>query len=383
MRADFERRQEGNVTVYVTVGLLGMFALMALATETGRVMEARSSLQTATDSAALAATGALLTTNFTVVDTVAADAAAKSYGAQHGVEGSALSYRSADIVPGSWDQSTNLFTPQPGVTDPNIVRAVRVTGRRDAALNGPLPAIFGRVVGVNDFNVQSTATGYIGWAGSGGPGTVDLPIAIDCCAIAGSTCSNNYCSTIQSSPPNPCPRTSDGVMVTCLEFFATGNQNACWTEFNPSSSSVSSSGLQGVVQNGNPGTIGDVPIYLDNGTKTPIVREISDKFYGQGAYSGNPAGTDTNGDGVSDSWVLGFPTVTCQNPSPHCAGGTTADINGFVCFDLQEVETTPGKIIRGQFLCPTDSRCAGVASGLGPGGTVVGGLSAQWPVLVE
>jgi hypothetical protein len=377
------RRDRGTVMAFLVVGLLGLFAFVALATESSRVLSARNQLRTGTDSAALAGTGALLTNNFTVVDTNAATLAAQNYGAQHAVAASLLSYATSDIEMGSWDLATRTFTPQPGSTDPNLVRAVRVRGRRDATLNGRLPSIFGRVVGIDGFDIDVSAVGYIGWAGTAGPGTVDLPIVIDCCAIAGPSCSDDYCQTIQSSPPNPCPRASDGVTVTCLEFFATTNQNACWTEFDPSSPSINSPGLQDIVEDGNPIEIGDDPIYLDNGTKTPVVDEIYEKFHGVGAYAADgPAGTDTNGDGVVDSWVIGFPTVECQTGT-HCAGGSQADINGFVCFDLQEVEVTPSKVLRGQFLCATDSRCAGLSTGKGPGGTIVGSTSAQWPVLVQ
>jgi hypothetical protein len=377
------RRDRGTVMAFLVVSLVGLFAFVALATESSRVLSARNQLRTGTDSAALAGTGALLTNNFSVVDTNAATLAAQNYGAQHAVAGDMLSYATSDIEMGSWDLTTRSFTPQPGSTDPNLVRAVRVRGRRDATLNGRLPSIFGRVVGIDGFDVGVTAIGYIGWAGTSGPGTVDLPIVIDCCAIAGPSCSNDYCQTIQSSPPNPCPRQRDGVMVSCLEFFATTNQNACWTEFDPNSPSVNTPGLRDIVDNGNPGEIGEDPIYLDNGTKTPVVDEIYEKFHGVGAYAADgPAGTDTNGDGVVDSWVIGFPTVECQTGT-HCAGGSQADINGFVCFDLQEVEVTPSKVLRGQFLCATDSRCAGLSTGKGPGGTIVGSTSAQWPVLVQ
>jgi hypothetical protein len=42
---------------------------------------------------------------------------------------------------------------------------------------------------------------------------------------------------------------------------------------------------------------------------------------------------------------------------------------------------TPDKIIKGTFLCPADPRCG--TDGLGPGGTVPGAISAQYPVIVN
>ena len=53
----------------------------------------------------------------------------------------------------------------------------------------------------------------------------------------------------------------------------------------------------------------------------------------------------------------------------------------FICFDLHEVIVTPDKIIKGDFLCPTDPRCD--TTGLGPGGSVPGAISAQYPVIVD
>jgi hypothetical protein len=134
-----------------------------------------------------------------------------------------------------------------------------------------------------------------------------------------------------------------------------------------------------IIEGGNPQTIeGDV--YLDNGDKVPVIREIRDRFEGRGGYN-QPAGTDTDGNGIVDSWVVVLPVVECQNPGTHCASGSPQTIVGFVCFDVHEVLVTPQKIIKGTFLCPTDPRCDG--DGLGPGGSVPGGLSADFPVIVN
>ena len=123
------------------------------------------------------------------------------------------------------------------------------------------------------------------------------------------------------------------------------------------------------------------PIYIDNGTKTPVIDDIADRFYGNGNYSGNPNGTDTDGDGISDSWVVVLPVIECQNPGDQCAGHDAQEIKGFVCFDMHEVEVTPDKIIKGDFICPTDPRCN--QNGFRPGGGLAGGISASFPVLVR
>jgi hypothetical protein len=173
---------------------------------------------------------------------------------------------------GSWDFGTRNFTPLPGSTDPDLVRAVRARTRRDDSVNGPVQTILGKAVGVDSIPVNTEAVAHWGFAGGGGPGVVDLPITIDCCAISGDTpgsaCTQNYCDTVSSQIPNPCPLSGGGT-ATCLEFYATPEQNACWTVFEPDNPAVSTSDLRDVIGAGNPHDIGGEPIYLDNGTKIP------------------------------------------------------------------------------------------------------------------
>jgi hypothetical protein len=138
-----------------------------------------------------------------------------------------------------------------------------------------------------------------------------------------------------------------------------------------------------IVNSSNPIEVGSEPVYVDNGTKTPVVDIISQKFYGTGEYYGNPSGTDTDGDGISDSWVVGLPVIECQNPGPNCASGDPQEIVGGVCFDINEVRVTPEKVIKGRFLCPGDPRYStDCGLGSGPGGDDFG-VRAQRPVLVD
>jgi hypothetical protein len=127
-----------------------------------------------------------------------------------------------------------------------------------------------------------------------------------------------------------------------------------------------------IVENGNPEVI-DGPIYLDNGTKTPVVRDIEAKF--------QELGSDTDGDGIVDSWFVTLPVVECQNPGDQCASGNTQAIVGFLCMNIREVLVTPEKIIKGDFVCSTDPRCD--KPGFGPGGTLIGSYSSAFPVIVD
>jgi Flp pilus assembly protein TadG len=377
-------REEGSALLFVTIGLLVLLAFAAWATETSRVWQAKTQLQAAADASSLAGVGNLLTNNFTTVDEAAARTAATSYGPHHKALDTPITIAATDVDAGSWDMATRNFTPLPGSNDPAQVRAVRVRTRRDDSVNGPVQTILGKVVGVDSIPVNTEAVAYWGLAGSGEPGVVDLPITIDCCAISGNTpasaCTQHYCETVSSERPNPCPLES-GVTTTCLEFYATPEQNACWTVFDPDGPAVSTSDLRDVIEDGNPHEIEGDPIYIDNGTKTPAIRDIRDRFLGLGNFAPDPAGTDTDGDGVIDSWVVVLPVVECQNPGDHCASGDPAEIKSFICFDIHEVIPTPDGLIKGDFLCPTDPRCDN--EGLGPGGDIPGTLSSAYPVIVD
>jgi hypothetical protein len=383
------RAERGNVLVFVTLALIALFGFAAWSTETGQAWTARGQLQAASDSAALAGAGELIDPNANLPsDPGAAIAAAQAFGLENKSIGVAIDIPAGDIATGHWSTTTRTFTPLPGSTDRTQVRAVRLLGRRDGTANGPIPTVLGRIMGVDSIAVNTEAVGYIGFAGLMPPGSALLPIAIDCCEIAGSACNNDYCQQIASNPPNPTalPAGADhaGRVVTAFEFQSTPEQNACWTEFDADSSSVSATGLQDIVRNGNPVTVGGQPIYVDNGTKTPVITEIRDRFLGQGAYSGNPAGSDTDGNGKIDSWLVPLPIVECQNPGPHCASGSAQKVVGVACFDLQWAVAGSVKKIYGEFVCPSDPRFESSACGVGfgPGGDVPT-IDAQYPVLVD
>jgi Flp pilus assembly protein TadG len=388
MRSRPPKREQGSVLIFTAIGAFALIALTALALETGQAWSAKSQLQAATDASALAAAGSLLVDDGAVADPAAATSAAQEYGPQHKVIGTPVELLEADIETGSWDLTTRTFTPLPGSTDADVVRAVRVVGRRDETQNGEVATFLGRVVGVEGIPVTAQAIAYIGFAGVVPPGMAELPIVIDCCAIGGNTpgaeCSEDFCDTI-ASPPNPCPLERDPTKtVTCLEFHSTPEQNACWTVFDPDHPSVNAPDLEDIIEDQNQTPVGPDPIYVDNGTKTPAIALIRDRFLGEGDFAGNPSGEDTDGDGEIDSWPVTMPIVECQNPGDNCSSGDPARVVGVACFDLQEVLVTPDKIIKGEFVCETDprfERCD--TSGFGPGGGFDAGIDAQAPVLVR
>jgi Flp pilus assembly protein TadG len=379
----------------VVVALLALLAGASLAVDVGLVWAARTQLQNAVDAAALAAAANMI--DFSnpanpVVTEGAAQAAAVDQASQNeAVSEDSVNVLNADIVLGNWNLDTSTFDTGVDLGDPAQVTAVEVTASLDGTANTAVPALLSRVLGRSSFTVSSDAIAYLGWAGSAAPGTVSLPIAIDCCKLKGGSCDDEYCSDGEvNTPPNPCDldvfQDEGENTVSCLEFHATAEQNACWTVFEEDSPSVSASKLLGVVENGNEFEVSvGKEYYVDNGDKTPVIQEIADRFYGNPPYK-EPAGGDIyapiNDPPQADSWVIKLPVIECQTDD-RCAGGNGAELRGFVCFEVREVVPTPDKIIRGRFLCPSEEIAVDCYnSGSGSGGIDVG-IRAGTAVLVQ
>jgi len=389
-RRESRRDRRGVAMVTVLVALVALIAAGSLAIDVGLVWAARSQLQASTDAAALAGAANLIDkTGPSVTLTQALAATQGQAGLNQSVAAPSVNVENADIFVGHWDLASRTFNSSVDLNDPKAVNAVDVTSRSDGVANSPIPAFLARVLGRDSFDVSAHATAYLGYAGRVGAGELDLPIAIDCCKLRGSDCQADYCETITANPPNPCPlevpQTQGANTVTCLEFRDSAEQNACWTQFDGDHSSVNTPDLLDIIETGYQEAVESLfPIFVDNGVKTPLLSEIDDRMQGNGSYTGNAAGSDRYApfDGVEDSWVVELPVIECQSED-HCAGGTVADMVGFVCFEIREVLVTPEQIIKGRFLCPSDPLFAECRVGpTGTGGDDFG-IRADFPVLVR
>lgn len=379
----------------VVFALIALLAATSLAVDVGLVWAARTQLQNAVDAAALA--GAANMIDITnpggpIVTAGAAEVAAVDQAGQNeAVSADSVNVVGSSVVLGDWDLDARTFDSSVDLSNPSEVTAVEVTAALDGTANTAVPAMLSRVLGRTSFNVTSDAIAYLGWAGDAGPGEVSLPIAIDCCKLKGGSCEDPYCTNGEvTTPPNPCdladPQDEGENTVSCLEFHNTAEQNACWTVFEEQAPAVSASGLRNIVEDG---TQFEVAIgreyYIDNGNKTPVIQEVSDRFQGEAPYP-EPAGEDRylprHTPPVADSWVIKLPVVECQTDD-NCAGGTGAELAGFVCFEIREVAVTPEKIIRGRFLCPTDEIALECYSGGSGSGGSDFGIRAGTAVLVQ
>jgi Flp pilus assembly protein TadG len=384
------RRERGAAMLTALVALVALLAMASLAIDGGAMWTARSQMQNSVDSAALAAAANMIDVDAVATTLPAGRAAALARGGAHdAVSTDSISVQPADVIFGNWDMAARTFDPGVDQSDPYLVNSVDVTARLDDVDNDRVPAFLSRVIGRTGFTASASATAYLGFAGSVAPGYIELPVAIDCCKLKGPNCEQPYCPAAETNPPNPCaledPQDEGATTVSCLEFHSTSEQNACWTAFDGDSASINTPNLTDIVNNGNPDDVStSEPVYVDNGTKTPVIKDIKDRMMGDGAFAGDPHGEDRYlpKDGVQDSWVVGLPVVECQT-GINCAGGSPMDIVGFVCFEIREITVTPDKIIRGRFLCETDP----LFEICDVGTTVTGGLDfgirADIPVLVR
>jgi Flp pilus assembly protein TadG len=379
--------------ITVLVALIALIGAVGLSVDGGLLLAARTQMQNASDASALAAGRNMIDSSGPSVTLTAATTAAVDQGSQNfAATTAAITILGSDVTFGNWDLDTSTFDSGVDLTDPEQVTAVRVLARLDGSTTGSVPAFLSRVLGHSEFAVGADATAYLGWAGSFAVNAPVLPIAIDCCKLKGSpNCDQDYCATITTNPPNPCalvdPQTTGANNVSCLEFANTPDQNACWTGFNPNDPQVSTPIMTDTVENGSAYPIStDTPVYIDNGTKVPVVGEINDKFQGTGSYLGAAEGVDRylpiNDPPIVDSWVTALPVIECQDAA-HCAGGSPMKIVGVVCFEIREITVTPDKIIRGRFLCPGDPLFDECDLGLTGTGGEDFGIRADIPVLVQ
>jgi Flp pilus assembly protein TadG len=385
------RRSGGATMITVLVAMVALLAVSALAIDVGLVWAARSQVQNAADASSLAAGRHMIVSDpYAVTLTESRDAAVSQAAQNWTVSNTSVSIASEDIVYGNWDPDNRTFDTSVDLSDPDVVTGVQVTARLDGTNNSTVPAILSRIVGRDEFIVSANATAYLGFKGSVSPGEVELPIAIDCCQLKGSDCRQDYCTTI-ATPPNACDlveaQDEGDNTVSCLEFQSTNEQNACWTEFDGDQPGISTASMLDIVETGNTHEVDtSSKIYLDNGTKVPVIGEINDRFLGTGGYVGEAGGVDryapVHSPPVPDSWVVSLPVVECQSEE-HCAGGSPAQMVGVVCFELREITVTPDKIIRGRFLCPTDPLWDECEGGLGRSGGLDFGIRADIPVLVR
>ena len=122
-----------------------MLGFVAFGVDVGYMLLVKTQLQVAADSAAMAAAANMAGTQSQM------NAAAQQYAGYHQAGGKQVTLQTSDIQYGLWDSTARTFT-----ASSQAGNAIRVTARRDSTTGGN-NTFFGRIFGVNTFNVAASA----------------------------------------------------------------------------------------------------------------------------------------------------------------------------------------------------------------------------------
>ena len=146
------RNQRGMSMLFVSLGMLGFIGASTLAIDVGMLMTARTQAQTSADSGALAGATALVYNDFTNRSPNGpAVTSAVNTALTNQVIAQPVSVKPGDVE----------FLNDPVTGQANMVK---VTVYRTVARDNPVPTLMGRLIGINQADVQATATAQAGWA---------------------------------------------------------------------------------------------------------------------------------------------------------------------------------------------------------------------------
>ncbi|GFO55341.1 hypothetical protein GMSM_23480 [Geomonas sp. Red276] len=150
--------QRGFILIMLAGGLfLLLFIMAALAIDVGRGYVAKAELQNAADAAALAGVARVYPLYQNSTNWSAVEGEASNFVPANRADGKSLVSADA-VVGGYWNYSTSQFTPRTQVPPPGAVLAVQVTIRKSSTnSNGPVPAMFAKVVGWKGFEPQASS----------------------------------------------------------------------------------------------------------------------------------------------------------------------------------------------------------------------------------
>lgn len=143
-----KRDRRASILVLSAFLLVVMIAILAFAIDLGYISLAKTQLQNAADSAALACAATMGQSASTGADT-AIEYANKNYIGPHPVV-----VTNSDITYGTWDKDTNTFIP----VAQGISNAVRVTARADSRTSGSVPLFFAKLFNKNSADISASAT---------------------------------------------------------------------------------------------------------------------------------------------------------------------------------------------------------------------------------
>ena len=142
----FRKSRRGVIAVLSAVLFVVMLGMIAFAVDIGFLSLAKTQLQSAADSAALAAAAVTNEPRATVEQT------AQEFSGYHNVAGRPIQLNTEDIEFGRWDADARTFTPMTSASN-----AVRVTVRTHPNSGGATPLFFARIFGRSSQEQSATA----------------------------------------------------------------------------------------------------------------------------------------------------------------------------------------------------------------------------------
>lgn len=162
LRTKCPRVRHGATLLYTSICLIGLFAIVSLAVDWGRVQVAQSQLQTTADAAARYAVVALRNDNG---NGSAAKSNAAAIVAQNKVDGvTAAIDTSKDVEIGTWDSKKKTFT---ATNNTNTANAVRITLQRSESRGNPIPLTFAPLIGRRNASISAQSVAVMDFTAFG------------------------------------------------------------------------------------------------------------------------------------------------------------------------------------------------------------------------
>jgi Flp pilus assembly protein TadG len=141
-------RSRRGAIIFLTAFLIIVFlGMIAFAVDLGYIFTAKTQLQTAADSAALAAAATMGSVEDESVRK------AKEFAGLNKIGPESVVINDSDVVYGLWDTNSKTFTESPA----GYGNAVRVTARADASTSGAVPLFFGAIFGRPSVDLAASA----------------------------------------------------------------------------------------------------------------------------------------------------------------------------------------------------------------------------------
>jgi hypothetical protein len=143
------KHRRGITAIWMIAGLTLTVAIASLMVDYGRVQLAKTELQRTADAAARAGAAGLGNTTLAI-------SLAKQFATANPVNSETFTLLDDDIEIGTWDDVHDTFAPLTGASR-DYGNSMKITARRNSTHGGGISLMFGKLFGINTFDIRSTA----------------------------------------------------------------------------------------------------------------------------------------------------------------------------------------------------------------------------------